>query len=53
MFVTSRPPRPNPLDLTYLNIGWVLIGWGLVLGVITLHAAAVTTGQRIAARRTE
>ncbi|MGC5222485.1 hypothetical protein ACPW96_07765 [Micromonospora sp. DT81.3] len=40
----------RPDLLTYLNIGWVLIGWGLVVGIVTLHAAAITTGQRIAAR---
>jgi hypothetical protein len=43
----------RPDLLTYLNIGWVLIGWGLIVGIVTLHAAAVTTGQRIAARQSE
>jgi len=43
----------RPDLLTYLNIGWILIGWGLVVGIVTLHAAAITTGQRIAARPSE
>lgn len=43
----------RPDLLTYLNIGWILIGWGLIGGIVTLHAAAVTTGQRIAARLNE
>jgi len=55
----SRATEAEPLTsqflarpdlLTYLNVGWVLIGWGLVLGIVTLHAAAIITGQRIAAR---
>ena len=58
----SRATEAEPLTsqfltrpdlLTYLNIGWVLIGWGLILGIVTLHAAAITTGQRIAARLRE
>lgn len=43
----------RPDLILYLNIGWVLIGWGVILGTIALHAAAITTGQRIAADLSE